>query len=315
MARTLLTSLSLVALLAAQPALAQVKAAIHPDPIVDTISLPNTGSEPVDGDKDIKGAITVPGVKKTANVHYGPDAMQTIDIYAPGNVRGLAPMIIMVHGGGWFIGDKENSGVITNKGNHFVGKGFVFASVNYSMKPVDALKETDQVANAIVFLQKNATKYGANPRQIVVIGHSAGAHIVSLISANPTRVTGAGGTRWAGTISLDSAAMNVPQAMQKDHYKFYDAAFGTDPKYWVAASPIDQLGRNAIPFFLACSTQRTDSCPPNVDFSNKVKRLGGTSSVTGLDLTHGEIDDFLGLPGDYTNKVDAFVTKALADFK
>lgn len=315
MNRALSTSLCIMALISAQPAMAQVKSAVHPDPIVDTISLPDTGVVPKDGDEDITGAITVPGVKKFADVAYGRDAMQTIDIYTPGNVRELMPMIIMVHGGGWFIGDKANSGVITNKGNHFVSKGFVFASVNYSMKPVDALKETDQVANAIAFLQKNATKYHANPHKIVVIGHSAGAHIVSLISANPTRVTSAGGARWAGTVSLDSAAMNVPETMSKDHYKFYDAAFGTDPKYWVSASPIDQATRAALPFYIVCSSQRSDSCPPNIEFSNKLKRLGVPSTVTSQDLTHGEIDDFLGLPGAYTDGVDKFIAKALANFK
>lgn len=49
------------------------------------------------------------------------------------------------------------------------------------------------------------------------MGHSAGAHLVSLINASPTLAQREGFVR-LGTVSLDSAALNVPVVMTAPHY-------------------------------------------------------------------------------------------------
>ena len=81
---------------------------------------------------------------------YGNSKKQTPDVYLPDAPKN-APIIIMVHGGAWSIGDKGSSKVVTNKVNRWVSKGAIFVSVNYRLLPeADPLKQAKDVASAIV---------------------------------------------------------------------------------------------------------------------------------------------------------------------
>lgn len=255
--------------------------------------------------------LTIANVKRFKDVAYGSGEKETYDVFAPEGANN-APMLVMVHGGGWFIGDKRHEPVILNKGNYYVGKGFVFVSVNYPMLPdAKALDQANYVAKALAHIQNHAGEWGGNPKRLVLMGHSAGGHIVSLLGADPSRVTGLGGMPWKGTVSLDSAAMNVVTAMNDKHYSFYDRAFGTDQNYWVSASPYHQLKSNATPFLAVCSSKRTASCPPNHQFSDKLNSMGVMSSVHEEPLKHGDINDQVGTPGALTNAVDSFISAVL----
>ncbi|MBU6249022.1 MAG: alpha/beta hydrolase, partial [Xanthomonadaceae bacterium] len=54
------------------------------------------------------------GTRVVRDVAYGPDALQRLDVYAPAGAHD-APVILMVHGGGWRRGDKAMSNVVANK--------------------------------------------------------------------------------------------------------------------------------------------------------------------------------------------------------
>lgn len=258
-----------------------------------------------------KGKVSVPGIKIVRDIPYGAAARQKIDVYIPPNAHN-APIVVMVHGGGWRMGDKSMTGVITHKGDHFVDKGFVFISVNNRLVPeADAYAQADDVAAAIAFAQNHAHEWGANSDQLVLMGHSAGAHLVALVGSDPSRVIRMGGKRWAGTIPLDSAAMDVPALMQRSHRGIYDNAFGKTPSQWPLASPLHQLTAQATPLLLICSSNRKDSCPPNHALSEKARSLNVVASVLEQPLNHGAINDKLGLSGAYTDAVDMFITTVL----
>ena len=65
---------------------------------------------------------------------YGSDPAQRLDVYRPGNAQN-APVIFMVHGGGWARGDKEAAGVVNNKVEHWLPKGYIVVSVGYRLVP------------------------------------------------------------------------------------------------------------------------------------------------------------------------------------
>jgi acetyl esterase/lipase len=262
-----------------------------------------------------KGKISVPGVKIVRDIPYGAAARQKIDVYIPPNAHN-APIVVMVHGGGWRMGDKSMTGVITHKGDHYVGRGFAFISVNNRLVPeADAYGQADDVAAAIAFIQNHAHDWGANPDQLVLMGHSAGAHLVALVASDPSRVIRMGGKRWAGTIPLDSAAMDVPALMQRSHRGIYDNAFGKTPSQWPLASPLHQFTAQATPLLLICSSNRKDSCPPNHALNEKARSLNIVASVLEQPLNHGAINDKLGLPSAYTDAVDAFIAMALGNVR
>jgi arylformamidase len=252
----------------------------------------------------VRGADT-PALRDVA---YGDDPAQKMDVYRPVDAHAAA-VILMVHGGAWRVGDKDSSRVVDHKMNHWLHDGFVFISVNYRMLPkADPLVQASDVARALAYAQRHASEWGADPAKFILMGHSAGAHLVSVLATNAQIAKQAGAQPWLGTVSLDSAALNVPEIMQRRHLGFYDAAFGKDPSFWRTLSPIDQLTTGARPMLDVCSSVRMDHpCDQAHAFAQKAQSLGVRAQVLEQPLKHSEINDELGKPGAYTDAVDRFL--------
>lgn len=245
------------------------------------------------------------------DLKYGPAGRQALDVYLPEvlpeNPRN-APIMVMVHGGGWVIGDKSNKGVWREKVAHWGAQGYIFVSVNYRMLPeADPLEQARDVARAVAWVQKNAARHGGNAGRMVVMGHSAGGHLVSLLAADPTLAAEHGARPWRGTVSLDTAAFDIEGIMTNRHARLYDRAFGDDPALWRATSATARLKPRPRPFLLVCSTQRARSCARNEDFARALTARGGISTLLPLDLSHNQINTELGRPGAYTRAVDGFL--------
>mgnify|MGYP006194677629 FL=1 len=259
------------------------------------------------------------GVQRIADVPYGTDPAQRMDVYVPTSpttgtnslvasaVR--APVIFMVHGGGWRHGDKAMGRVVQEKVNRWVPKGFILISINYRMLPDApvAVQERD-VQAALMAAQQRAGTWGGDPSRFILMGHSAGAHLVALLNARAPQALREGAWPWLGTVSLDSAMMNVPARMRAPHLPLYDDAFGTDPAYWVAMSPFHQWTAGAPPMQMVCSAQRADDpCQQSDAMARHVRNQGGRAEVLPQDLSHGEINAQLGLESPYTRAVEAFM--------
>jgi len=259
------------------------------------------------------------GVQRIADVPYGTDPAQRMDVYVPTSpttgtnslvasaVR--APVIFMVHGGGWRHGDKAMGRVVQEKVNRWVPKGFILISINYRMLPDApvAVQERD-VQAALMAAQQRAGTWGGDPSRFILMGHSAGAHLVALLNARAPQALREGAWPWLGTVSLDSAMMNVPARMRAPHLPLYDDAFDTDPAYWVAMSPFHQWTAGAPPMQMVCSAQRADDpCQQSDAMARHVRNQGGRAEVLPQDLDHGEINAQLGLDSDYTRAVEAFM--------
>jgi acetyl esterase/lipase len=246
------------------------------------------------------------GVRRIADIAYGTDPAQRLDAYVPPHPNGAA--VLLVHGGGWRRGDKDSRKVVDNKLADWSALGMVVVSVDYRLLPdADPVKQAGVIAAALAYAQRHAREWGADPARFVLAGHSAGAHLVALLDADPALARAHGAGAWRGTIALDSAALDVTKIMQSRHPSLYDDAFGTDPAYWRAASPTLQLTRDAAPILLVCSTERASSCDQARGFASAAHRLRVRAEVLPEALSHGEINDKLGLPGAYTDAVDRFI--------
>jgi arylformamidase len=248
------------------------------------------------------------GVKLVPDIAYGSETAQRFDAYVPRGATG-APVIFMVHGGAWRFGDKAADGVVKNKVAYWTARGFIVVSANYRMLPAaDPVLQARDVASALAAAQDLAAGWGGDRERFILMGHSAGAHLVALLAAPPSR----GPARWLGTVSLDSAAMDVEQLMGGEHKKrLHDQAFGADQAFWRAASPYAQLTSKAQPFLLVCSTQRAEACPSANRFGDKARQFGTRVEVLPVDLSHGDINATLGEAGAYTEAVDSFVRSLL----
>lgn len=264
------------------------------------------------------------GVRLLPDQPYGPHRLQRMDVYLPPTRSGAAPapVIVMAHGGGWRRGDKAMGGVVDDKVARWVARGdgggkeggkeggAVLVSINYRTLPdASPLQQAQDVARAIAAVQQRAPGWGADPRRVVLMGHSAGAHLMALVASSAAVRARAGAPiqPWLGTVLLDSATLDVPMTMHARHMRLYDDAFGADPATWAAVSPWHQLDGPTPPVLIVCSSRRKEACAQARHYAGKVQSLGGRASVLPRDLRHGEINEKLGEPGAYTDAVEAFL--------
>ena len=255
-----------------------------------------------------------PGVRVLHDIAYGGDPHQRLDVYAPDAGTSRASIVLMVHGGGWKRGDKDLDSVVTQKIARWVPDGIVFVSVDYRMLPeADPRVQALDVARALAYVQRHAAAWGGDGQHVVLMGHSAGAHLIALLEASPAWTAQAGAGDCLGTVLLDSGALDVPALMQARHLPLYDEAFGSDPGFWRTVSPQQQLAPHRPPLLAVCSTQRTRSCEQSAAFVDAARRSGTRASLLREDLSHMELNRTLGEPGAYTDAVERFLASLDAD--
>lgn len=147
---------------------------------------------------------------------------------------------------------------------------------------------------------------GGDKAKFIVMGHSAGAHIIAMIASSTALYTLNDITPPIAAVLLDSAVMDTPTLMSTKHMRLYDQAFGNDPNYWQSLSPYHQLSSARMPLLAVCSTKRDDSCPQAENFLKKAASLGTKTLLLKENMSHKEINQRLGAELTYTKAVDDF---------
>ncbi|WP_415892789.1 alpha/beta hydrolase [Neptuniibacter sp. PT8_73] len=252
--------------------------------------------------------ITYQGYSLYSDVEYGEDPSQSFDVYTHDDFSN-APVIFMVHGGAWSSGDKTSASVVHNKVLRWLPQGFVFISVNYRLVPsVSPLEQAQDLKKAIVVAQDKAHYWGADSSKFILMGHSAGAHLVALVSSAVSNIQTIGGVPWLGTVILDSAALNLPEIMQREHYRFYDKAFGSEESFWYQTSPFHQLQSDARPLLAACSSRRVDACMQAESYIARAIEEGIRAYVLSRNYSHKSMNSKLGENNSYTKDVELFMS-------
>ncbi len=114
---------------------------------------------------------------------YGPAQRHKLDIYHPKD-RPLDPrVVVFVHGGSWDQGDKEDYLFI---GQAFAQMGFTTVIPNYRLYPEAEFPDfVDDIARAIAVLPVQLDVEPSDRLQIVLVGHSAGAHTAAMLATEP----------------------------------------------------------------------------------------------------------------------------------
>lgn len=151
--------------------------------------------------------------QRIADVAFGPETWQRLDIYEPARVNKDRPVIVFCYGGNWTAGSKDDYRFV---GAALAARGYVVFVPNYRLYPAVRFPVfIEDVAAAVAWVQAHGAAYGGNPQRIVLMGHSAGAHIAAMLALNQRYLERAGAdpSRIVGLIGLSGPydlAPNTP---------------------------------------------------------------------------------------------------------
>lgn len=265
------------------------------------------------GAKAGAGAGAYASAKMSSTVVYGDHRRQQVDIYTPDDAVGDAPLVVFIHGGGWQIG---NRGLVQAKPQHFKDQGYVFASAGYRLLPdAPVEQQAADIGAALKALRGQAQSGGFDPDKIVLMGHSAGAHLAALVATDPQYAGDAFGAI-KGVVLLDGAGYDVVTAAATPTMELptlYKDVFGTDPARQKALSPITHVGGKDASHWLALYVaERPGSKLQSENLTRALAKAGADANavaITGTD--HGRMNRDLGTEAGkaQTDAVDAFLKK------
>lgn len=264
-----------------------------------------------------RGQNDAPRLRADQTIAYGSEALQQLDFYRAKGAGTPAPLVVYVHGGGWKRGSKETA-ASRYAPAHFTQLGYNYASIDYRLVPDASVEQQGaDVAAALKALLDRAGALGIDPGRVVLLGHSAGAHLVALVGTDEQYLRGAGLSfaNLKGVIPNDGAAYDVPRQIADGGNFMHDTylqAFGADPARQRALSPTLQAAAPNAPAFLLIHVQRADGIAQAKELEAALKAAGTRverKDFPGKGLRgHMEINRDLGKP-DYpaTAVVDAWL--------
>jgi acetyl esterase/lipase len=254
--------------------------------------------------------------QKTTHIYRQTAGMSpALDIYTTGALK-QAPVLVYVHGGAWMTGSKSR---VLAKPAHFVGNGFVFVSLDYRLVPAVTVRDQlEDVDYALEWIRRNIARFGGDPVNIHLMGHSAGAHLVSMTAIDPGRFAAAMIRRGAirSVISNDTRSYDLPRLAAQTRSgalpPVFRKPFTGDPATWAALSPITHVAsaRDIPPFLIMHSGQGNPASRHAFarDFAAALRGHGTRATV--LDArryTHAQINKGIGTLPDITGAIDRFL--------
>jgi arylformamidase len=126
-----------------------------------------------------QGAITRRLRACLIDLQFGDTAAERLD-YFPTRIE-AAPLAVFIHGGYWRSLDKSDFSWLAPP---FVQHGVAVALINYGLAPATSIEDiVRQQIRSLAWLFRNGDRLGFDPERIVVIGHSAGAHLTAMLMA------------------------------------------------------------------------------------------------------------------------------------
>jgi acetyl esterase/lipase len=217
---------------------------------------------------------------------YGANPAQRLDFWRGARAQ-PAPLILFVHGGGWSRGDKRTA-TAPGTVEHFHHLGYAFASMNYRLVPTATVEEqAADVALALAWLRQHANALGIDASRVVLMGHSAGAHLVALVGTDPTYLAEAGLPLSAvrGVIAVDGAGYDVARQAAGAGpalRKIYAAAFGSDAARQRALSPVFHAASPNASSFLIVHIDRADAQAQAEALAGVLRHAGTAVEVLGV---------------------------------
>ncbi len=218
------------------------------------------------------------------------------------------PILLYVHGGGWIKGSREK---VYRLPQFATSRKWMLVSVDYRPVPRTNIDgQVNDIVRSINWVRKNIKRYGGDPKRIVIMGHSAGSHLVAMIGVKKL------GGKLRGVIPNDVQAYDMVAygGMRGSLPRVYAAAFGSNIKNWIKWSPITYVKRSRgyPPFLIMYSGSNYQRRKVLANGFGRALRRQGTK-VTWFDgkrYSHGAIASRIGSSPQVTRAVERFLRKA-----
>lgn len=238
---------------------------------------------------------------------YGPHERHKLDLYCPEGERAMAEAaqmrppvcLVFLHGGAWRSGDKSEYEAL---GRFFAERGFLVAIPNYRLSTEPGALHPDHVEDA-----RRAIRH-IGYRHIVVIGHSAGAHMAAWLAGESHDFIG-GFVGLQGIYDIPSLISEWPTYREW----FIEAAFGGE-ECWAAASPTRRPVVSRAPWLVvhASGDELVDGGQSSL-WLDTLHKSGVPAEVFDPgDVSHFDVVHNLATPGDSTAEAIIRFAKGLS---
>lgn len=214
---------------------------------------------------------------------YGDHARERLDIFPSGKPN--AKVLVFIHGGYWQLFDKTKF--------HFVAEAFLpynitTVLINYPLAPAATMDEiVASCRKAMVWLQQNLAAFNADPNEVYIAGHSAGAHLAAMLMSN----------QWANEmqhfikgICLLSGLFNLTPIQLSDR----NEVLQMDKAMAIRNSPITFMPTKTCPLLIAVGAAETEEFKDQSrDLYNHCKNKASVEHLELPGLNHFSILDAL----------------------
>ena len=174
-----------------------------------------------------QGLTAPPEIARQDNLSYGPYGVWSrLDVYRRKDARGLQPVIVSVHGGGFFYGTKE---VYQFYCMSLAKRGFTVVNFNYRLAPEWTYPTPlEDISLVMDWILRHGPDYGMDVRNLFLVGDSAGGQLASqyaLLRSNP---------RYAGLFSFPVSPAPIRAVALNCGLYTIDESFLSDeiPRRW-----------------------------------------------------------------------------------
>jgi acetyl esterase/lipase len=238
------------------------------------LSAPSAGSDVLAQAPGANASLPQPayGSSFASNVTYGTSnngVPLLLDVTYSTDTSQRLPAAIVIHGGAWSGGDKTSSGpqggFVVEAANDLAAAGYVVFNADYRLAPpgsgispyntppgnqAHGQDQVDDMKQLGPWVYENAANYGADQNQLVIVGASAGGHLLwMLIADGPQYTPGVVAVAdWSGPVWFDvtdgaPAGSSLDLVTRWTSCPSEGACAGTRND-WVGLSPYDLLNGN-----------------------------------------------------------------------
>lgn len=213
------------------------------------------------------------------NIPYGSNSSQKFDLGLPANRTSATQLVVVVHGGGWQVGDKNE---LTWLLNGLKQRGYAVANINYRLtlnQPDNYKMQIDDVDSAVQFTLRLASTYTFNGQKLYIVGHSAGGHLA--MSYAYTRNA-------SGKVKATGSLAGPANLFSMSYFNFNIYNLILEPYLGIPLFPASpaatQRYQDCSPYY-----QATASAPPTIFFHGDLDPVVYTDQSTGMHAKLGTL--------------------------